>query len=709
MTVPVLRIKVLPKPTIRGKMDVRFPASVSGRIGVVLEKIAGHYYFDIDYSQFGEIATIPDYLEQTTYFLTWESGANAFSRISVTSLKADITATFDNQYQPLDPTLTALAGLDATPGLLVQTGEDIFARRSLVAPASGLTITNPAGTAADPTFALSNDLAAVEALSGTGLARRTGADAWSVGTTVAVNEGGTGATTAAGARTNLGLVPGTNVQAWDADLDAVAGLSSTGIIARTGAGTAATRAITAPAAGVTVSNGDGVAGNPTLALANDLAALEGLGGTGIARRTGTDAWSTGTAVANAELAAMTTGTIKGNVSGSTATPSDLTATQVTATLNAMVGDSGSGGTKGLVPAPGPNDAANEKYLKADGTWQIPSGGGGGGTGASDYDYLINGDGQINQAVAGAGIADGFYGHDQWVALTQTGTIAVATLTDVEDGLPNMIRLTQSQATAQRMGYLQPLEASRIKRLRGNLVTMVMRLRNSTGAAIRYAIVEHTGTADTLTKDIVNDWTSGTYTTGNFFAAQSGNITVRAVGAITPSANTLTDATLSATLGSTLNNLYVFVWTEGTAAQNSTLDLAVNLRRGNASAPIVMRPFDAELIAAQRYYWKTYNYGTAPGSVLSTGSASILMHSGGNGTSLRYSLRFPARMRAVPTCVVYDEAGNANKFTVYNMGTAQFENNKSVSAVSIKDFYIYVIGDIANSAQYGFELVANARL
>ena len=107
------------------------------------------------------------------------------------------------------------------------------------------------------------------------------------GTVVAATYGGTGASTAAGARTNLGLAIGTNVQAWDADLDAIASLAGTsGLLKKTAANTwsldtasyltAAVTSFSAGTTGLTPSTGTtgAVTLAGTLALANG-----GTGGT----------------------------------------------------------------------------------------------------------------------------------------------------------------------------------------------------------------------------------------------------------------------------------------------------------------------------------------------------------------------------------------------------------------------------------------------
>lgn len=76
-------------------------------------------------------------------------------------------------------------------------------------------------------------------------------------------------------------------------------------------------------------------------------------------------------ITNAKLAQMPTKTIKGNNTGATANPSDLTTSQVNSMLPVCVGDSGSGGTQGLVPAPPTGSAAAQKLLSAGCTWVAP--------------------------------------------------------------------------------------------------------------------------------------------------------------------------------------------------------------------------------------------------------------------------------------------------------------------------------------------------
>lgn len=68
-------------------------------------------------------------------------------------------------------------------------------------------------------------------------------------------------------------------------------LSSGLMVATTATGVVLTRILTQPAAGITISNNDGIVGNPTFALANDLAALEAMAGTGIVARTASETYA----------------------------------------------------------------------------------------------------------------------------------------------------------------------------------------------------------------------------------------------------------------------------------------------------------------------------------------------------------------------------------------------------------------------------------
>lgn len=107
-------------------------------------------------------------------------------------------------------------------------------------------------------------------------------------------------------------------------------------------------------------------------------------------------------ITNAQLASMANNTVKGNVSGGSASPSDLTTTQLTTLINAVTSS-----LSGAAPASGGGTA---NFLRADGTWTVPP-----GTGLTSLVFTPFGVGSISSAKHTGSVSAG-------------GTVAGSTLT-----------------------------------------------------------------------------------------------------------------------------------------------------------------------------------------------------------------------------------------------------------------------------------------
>lgn len=345
MTTQTYRLKIARVNSLKLKVQSKFPADVQVENFLTLTKENGVYSFGADYSKLGPGPVVD---AATAYIAVEDRTAGTYRAASLASLLTS----------GLDTDLQAIAALTGA-GVLVRTADNTWSLRTVTGTANQITVTNGDGVAGNPTLSLPN------ALDFTGKTVTGGTfNSPAISAPTGIVKGDVG----------LGNVDNTS----DATKNAATATLTNKTIDIAGPNTIKingnTLAATAGVATVTIPNAtDTLVGRATTdTLTNKT--ISGANNT-LTVRLASDV--TGN-LPNANLATMANNTFKGNVSGSAATPSDLTATQVTAALNAMVGDSGSGGTKGLVPAPAAGDAAAGKFLKADGTYAVPAGGGGSG-------------------------------------------------------------------------------------------------------------------------------------------------------------------------------------------------------------------------------------------------------------------------------------------------------------------------------------------
>lgn len=179
----------------------------------------------------------------------------------------------------LDPQLLNLVNSVATDGAVTRLSDNTYVQRSMVGTAPVI-VTNGDGQAGNPTFSVNGELTALSTLSTTGSVTRTATGTYA--TRSLVGAGSIVVTDGDGVAGNptISYTPA-------AELGGLAALGTAGVVVRTGAATYTGRTIVGSGS-IVVTNGDGVAGNPTISYTAgaNLGGLEALNGTGFIAQTG---------------------------------------------------------------------------------------------------------------------------------------------------------------------------------------------------------------------------------------------------------------------------------------------------------------------------------------------------------------------------------------------------------------------------------------
>jgi hypothetical protein len=286
-----------------------------------------------------------------------------------------------------------------------------------------------------------------------------------------------------------------------------------------------------------------------------------------------------------------------------------------------------------------------------------------------------------------------YGYDRWFVITETGTVTLGNIVAPEPGYIGALRLTQPDAVPKRIGIGQIIEFGNCVDLQGQAVRLLCRTQISSAIPVRFALLAWSGTADAMPRALINNWASTTYTPGNFFVA-NGNLSVVATGSVQPGAAVKSNLMNFATvLPGGFSNLAILMWTESTFVQNGTIDFwGADLALGNDLVPSPPRLAGQELTLCQRYFEKSYDTATVPGTATTVGVLNTPLFAG--QTLLVQHARFYAMLkRTTPTVTWYSSDGSLN-----NAWDTSFGNRPITSTLygSARSLPVPVMGNYGTS-------------
>jgi hypothetical protein len=315
--------------------------------------------------------------------------------------------------------------------------------------------------------------------------------------------------------------------------------------------------------------------------------------------------------------------------------------------------------------------------------------------------IINGDMRIDQRNAGASVTNisgGVYTVDRWAAnATQASKFTIqrnAGAVTPPSGFVNYLGITSSSAysvlSSDTFDVRQLIEGLNVSDLdwgtaSAKTITFSFYVRSSLTGTFGGALANSAFNRSypfTYTISVANTWeqktvtiagdTSGTWLTTNgigihvFFGLGAGTTYSGTAGAWTGSGLTTVTGAVSV-VGTSGATFYV---------------TGVQLEVGTVATPFERQIYNAQLAQCQRYFCKSYDQATVPGTATFSGSTATNAAASFNGVGT-VSFIFPVEMRSAPTVTMYS---TINASTTGKCSSTSVDYNTNGASANTRQAY-----------------------
>ena len=283
-----------------------------------------------------------------------------------------------------------------------------------------------------------------------------------------------------------------------------------------------------------------------------------------------------------------------------------------------------------------------------------------------------------------------YGPDRWyltAGANQASTVSQQAGLDPASRWCAQVQRTAGQTGVTVMTFGYPLDTEEVARMRGKKVGVAFLAAtgaNWSPASGTLAATLYVGTGATAKRGAgFTGETSVLSVSSNIVAGTSAAAYGGISSAVVPA---------NATQGE-----LQFTWTPtGTAGTNDWFQLDDVMLDASAAAGQGFQvqyerlPFDFQLLACRRHFWKTFSYSTAPAQAVGAGTGELMAMAGKAGATAQFlPLRHPAQMRATPALTLYSPATTSAQ--VYDETAGSYSTSSSYSGLTTEGGYVTATG------------------